>query len=113
MDPWDELYQFHIGPWRNNWYGLGYMPFRSYRVDENIPGAPNNVSADADGDPYDYPAPDDLPVYIWSNGGDIICGQRVFGTASGFSDELDQYLDGGGDDINSWDSSASWQEHYR
>ena len=38
---------------------------------------------------------------------------RVIEQHGSACDDCRQRLDGGGDDVNSWDSSATWQEHYR
>ncbi len=129
-DPWGNLYRFFPGPLRsiNNYVGargdyLIYpMPFRSYNVELDVPGHPEPDAHTVDvgiEHPVGYPAPEKLPIYIYSCGGDMTTAQALYfsrtasGTAAAYSSDLvDQEHMGGGDDINNWDNAASWDEFY-
>jgi len=117
-DPWDQLYMFFMGPAPKN----VRMPMRTYRVDESVPGftpmdIPNPLRND-DGDIIGYPAPKDLPFYMYSTGADLVSAQLLYETGSyitddGYSDFLESNAKGGGDDINNWDTAQSWKQFYR
>ncbi|MCX5769428.1 MAG: type II secretion system protein [Candidatus Hydrogenedentes bacterium] len=114
MDPWGtHPYFFFAGPLTTN---RMYMdrngentpsPFRCYRLrDDGSDYVYNDDAkreADAlmrgnpkpDGGPG-YPSAKDLAVYIWSYG----------------DDELNSQAEGGGDDVNNWDSAAGWSAFY-
>lgn len=132
-DPWGNQYRFWMGPLPppGNGTGQGVL-FRSYRinlssafdVDEEeyeayvydgaketiekgkIPGQPK-----ADGD-FGYPAPRDLPVYIYSLGPNqaleafrVIDGLYSDNVATDYQGFL-----GGGDDPNNWDHDNGWED---
>lgn len=136
-DPWGNKYIFYPGPLNS----LGLVGFRSYRINDASPDQPYiyNLQKEIEdgklrGNPkkdfyYDnsgalvyvplqgYPAPRDLPVYIYSYGEDLTQGQYI--------DILSQIVlnhivsadgtysyNGGGDDINNWDSSSGWSSLY-
>lgn len=112
MDPWGaHPYYFFAGPLTSSdiYGGTTASPFRCFRVnpindqepyiytepikakeDEIMRGNPR-----ADGGPG-YPSAKDLAVYIWSYG----------------DDELSNQAEGGGDDVNNWDSAAGWSAFY-
>jgi len=100
VDPWGETaYQFYAGPIRTA--GTRY---RCYRGDDyyynNVAKAAEdavtrgNPSAD---DQAGYPAPRDLPVYIWCYGENLTNDQGFTGN--------------GGDDINNWDNKTGWSDN--
>lgn len=107
MDPWGEQkYQFFVGPLMGAaWI---YVPFRSHRDDTGNDdyvyntARYNDAQAKMPGNPpadnvAGFPAPRDLPLYIYSMGENLT------------SDQVDL---GGGDDINNWDSAAGWEDRY-
>ncbi len=122
LDPWDQRYQFFPGPWPT-----GVIQLRCYRSsldpsapdrldpnydnfryiynanakayeDNRLPGNP--VPDNADG----YPAPRDLPFYVWSMGANMVDDQLWSAPDSGYK--------GGGDDINNWDKEQGWETFY-
>ena len=111
MDPWGtNPYFFFAGPLTSNSMYSGRhvpSPFRCYRaIDEETPyfytetqkGLEDEImrgNPDWDNGPG-YPSAKDLAVYIWSYGGD----------------ELSNQAEGGGDDINNWDSASGWSASY-
>ncbi|MFO7975614.1 MAG: type II secretion system protein [Candidatus Hydrogenedentota bacterium] len=141
QDPWGKQYKFWFGPWRNaemdakptsipfrSWrFGSGdindlttYDPYvydatRKNEAEAAVPGAPP-----ADDFPG-FPAPTKLPVYIFSTGANQNCDQHNialdgFGVIA-FDDSIsgyspDEEYQGGGDDINNWDSEAGWTPFY-
>ncbi len=144
-DPWGNLYRFFPGPLGNlrgvpgaqtveNVMGakdtyLHYpMPFRVYFADLSVPGGPQRDMNTLDiipEHPIGYPAPESLPIYIYSPGADLQSGQAILtGGSSQDAAAMNQgqsaYLAdlpspehmGGGDDINNWDNAASWDEFY-
>jgi prepilin-type N-terminal cleavage/methylation domain-containing protein len=115
-DPWGNLYRVYPGPWRRS--SGEPIPFRSYRggvgdldggiwtpyvydaaaksdLDSEIPGNP-----DPDDRPG-YPAPLDYTFYIYSFGPNMLDDQDWGGA-------VQMGYEGGGDDINNWDSEAGW-----
>ncbi|MBI4557333.1 MAG: prepilin-type N-terminal cleavage/methylation domain-containing protein [Candidatus Hydrogenedentes bacterium] len=119
-DPWDNRYHFWLGPWNTN--QLGPVQFRSFRTGIENPdgtyvpyvydlGAKNNADADIPGNPpaddlFGFPAPTDLPFYVWTNGEDLDSAQ-MFNDANTPNERK-----GGGDDINSWDKQSGWSPFY-
>ena len=125
-DPWDEQYQFFIGPLPRS----VKMPFRAYRLDydtptvdgvrqplvyndanktrleqETVPGQPASDNGAG------IPANNNLPFFVWSKGGNQISNQGYIdgSTVSPNEDE------GGGDDINNWDTGnggEGWKAWY-
>ena len=55
-----------------------------------------------------YPAPEDMTMYIWSDGDSGECDQ-LFGESYG--QRGDEYK-GGGDDINNWDPEGGYERFY-
>jgi len=131
-DPWGNLYRFFIGPLRSAGNTIGTsdanyrnyrMPFRIFNVDSDIPGSLNPDkhtfdTTDEDGRAIrvGFPAPNNLPVYIWSTGADMLSAQVIYEGASGAGSYNplvdDQAHMGGGDDINNWDNAQSWAGFY-
>ncbi len=101
MDPWGEqTYQFFVGPLAE----INSHYFRSYRGEGYVYDATAKADLDAKmkGNPAPdnvagFPAPRDLPAYVFS------LGENMTGDQSDF---------GGGDDINNWDTAAGWEEKY-
>lgn len=58
-----------------------------------------------------YPAPRDLPVYIFSYGGDAMPNQYL-PINNGGEVIFEDGVNGGGDDINNWDTRSGWSEFY-
>ncbi|NIA15230.1 MAG: prepilin-type N-terminal cleavage/methylation domain-containing protein [Nitrospiraceae bacterium] len=108
-DPWSEhAYQFFAGPIRR----AATMYFRSYRdyLDQNDElveyvydaKAKDELDMELRGNPKadggrGFPAPRDLPIYIYSLGLNL-------------EDEQGTTI-GGGDDINNWDNAQGWTAH--
>jgi prepilin-type N-terminal cleavage/methylation domain-containing protein len=57
---------------------------------------------------YGYPAPKDLPVYVYSKGGNQLDDANVFIQLDPAFSTEDYALYGGGDDINNWDTQQGW-----
>jgi prepilin-type N-terminal cleavage/methylation domain-containing protein len=126
QDAWGQNYQFWMGPLRR-----GTMPLRSFRVREDAgvpdlddvafdqthvyeydeaayqaensktPGAPRS-----DGN-YGYPAPKDLPVYVYSLGNNQVVDALLMVQTIYNQDDFAFW--GGGDDINNWDNQRGWE----
>lgn len=138
-DPWGNLYHFFPGPLKLEDNGVPgetfSMPFRSYRVDTEVPGSVQpqeglSLDVDADGNViaysggpvspdtvFGYPAPPKLPFYIYSMGADMACAQAMYEVDGVGIDAYDITLPdpanaGGGDDINNWDIDQSWSTFY-
>lgn len=106
MDPWGENeYKFFVGPLAAATFS--YVPFRAYRSKDDgteyiyNSAAFTEAQAKMRGNPPaddkpGYPAPRDLPIYIYSFGENMQSDQGT----------------GGGDDINNWDTAAGWDELY-
>ena len=108
QDPWDNQYRFWMGP-------VGAIQvFRSKRLGEPYTWDAGNraaASQEVPGQPpadglYGYPAPRDLPMYVFSLGPNqlvdaMLAIQDTYGQEAAFL--------GGGDDINNWDSEAGWE----
>jgi len=94
----------------------GMNPYQQFKA--NIPGQPKpddaifrtalgNTTADGlDVHGYGYPAPKDMPVYIWSNGPNTLNDANILSHFQSAPDD-DVYL-GGGDDPNNWDNEGGW-----
>jgi prepilin-type N-terminal cleavage/methylation domain-containing protein len=68
----------------------------------------SSMFAGSDVDAYGYPAPDELPVYIWSSGQNLVNdGHLLFQFNLGVDDNAPDFL-GGGDDPNNWDNEGGW-----
>jgi hypothetical protein len=129
LDPWGELYNIFPGPWKN-----GPNIFRRYLDSAGSSGLPGTNSSAGVQDPLTFQATDQdtgitdyvsFPAnnrkgfYIWSSGANTISGQALYDTDGTYDTpgvsyylEQDQYLMGGGDDINNWDSGSSWGRFY-
>ncbi len=124
LDPWDQRYQFFPGPWptgepivlRSYRSGIGdrldpdYQPYvynqdRRAEADARIPGNPR-----AD-DLYGFPAPRDLPFYIWSKGQNMLDDQEWWRLVEN-GNRPERGYEGGGDDINNWDNQSGWETFY-
>lgn len=122
LDPWDNRYQFYPGTWPG-----GDIALRCYRssIDPDAPGRldPNydnfRYLYDADTKAYEdaripgnpppdgldgFPAPKDLPFYVWSLGANLVDDQLWSSPDGGYK--------GGGDDINNWDNQQGWDTFY-
>ncbi|HOF40871.1 MAG TPA: prepilin-type N-terminal cleavage/methylation domain-containing protein [Candidatus Hydrogenedentes bacterium] len=99
----------------------GYIPYvydadMKLKAEAEVPGAPP-----ADTRPG-YPAPTKMPIYIFSTGSNQNCDQDQLSLTGAdkplaFNDFTagytpDHEYDGGGDDINNWDSEAGWAGFY-
>lgn len=92
-----------------------YNDARKIEAEQAVPGAP--PADDLPG----FPAPTKLPVYIFSTGMNQNCDQYNivldgFGVIA-FDDSISSYspdkeYQGGGDDINNWDSESGWSPFY-
>jgi len=119
---------------------VGDIPFRSWRFGEGDINdvttyvayvydepAMKNAEAEVPGAPkFDnrpgYPAPTKLPIYIFSTGTNQNCDQDGISLSGSdkplaFTDFTPGYtpdyeFQGGGDDINNWDSEAGWAGFY-
>ena len=131
-DAWGNLYNIYPGPWRSSYNkadgATSAIPFRSFLPPptSNLPGSGNaaNMTAADDaliyrgfedldsGEIYDvgYPAPRGLSVFIWSNGENMLSSQAIYGTLG--YDFAQEGFEGGGDDINNWDSNGGWAPFY-
>ncbi len=78
-----------------------YDQQRKMEADQRIPGNPR-----ADGRPG-FPAPDNLPIYIYSPGADGVSNQNYRP-----EDAMDMERVGGGDDVNNWDNEQGWSGFY-
>lgn len=120
QDQWNNRYMIYPGPWQDK---HGVVPFRSFVfTDTYDPGTdlyvpyvydaaartakeaeiPGNPPVD---DAYGFPAPDDLPFYVWSPGANMLSDQL-------FNSPADEEYRGGGDDINNWDTEGGWTYWY-
>ena len=129
-DPWGQnLYQIWPAPWPR---GSNQYPnpiiFRSYlqAASEDLPGAgedgPDAFSTfNLDSEQIGIPAPRNPGVaFIYSYGANQISGQLVYSNPSvdtnqnPYYDDASQDIDfvGGGDDVNNWDSNATWGRFY-
>lgn len=131
LDPWNEQYNFWMGPQRTR-----SVILRSYRIGEVEPDDVNFDNADAyryngtqkglldakvPGNPpademYGFPAPAQRPAYVWSMGAnkqnDALLvphdpGSQGPEEATTLNSGTPEFF-GGGDDVNSWDSEAGW-----
>lgn len=130
-DPWGERYRFWIGPWPDS-EDAPPIPFRIYRPKDTAPSSDTPASMDPwvlnatgrqdvrspntdDYKPFGFPAPKDLPFYIYSTGADRTSGQAIAGgplEPTNYVPGRPAHL-GGGDDINNWDRERSWSVFYR
>lgn len=105
-DPWaTHIYQFWAGPLRKFERANQFYMFRSYRGDDYVYNLAARNATGVPGSPgFDnrpgYPAPLDLPVYIWSYGSNLEPEQNIPPNGGN-----------GGDDINNWDSDQGWSQH--
>ena len=129
LDPWNKRYLFYPGPWPTKTEGA--IQLRSFRLgwvtgDETEIGDPDGDDyemyvydaqrkSDADAiipgnpeadDEYGFPAPINEPFYVWSTGANLLCDQLLDTSAH------EEPLEGGGDDINSWDTDQGWSVFY-
>lgn len=125
LDPWSNQYQILPGPPPTD--DTGAVLLRSYRlIDGENPTADdfeayaynsdryNEAEAERPGNPQPddgpgFPAPKDLPFYIWSKGENLVSDQPLNSTDEG-GEQLG--FEGGGDDINNWDTATGWQVLY-
>lgn len=84
-------------------------PFSRAQAQAKLPGQPraddaviNTAYPGLRG--YGYPAPDELPVYIWSNGANDQNDAHLLLQPGDFPEFF-----GGGDDPNSWDNESGWE----
>lgn len=125
-DPWSTNYQFYAGPFARS---ASIYPFRCHRTPDGggtyiynaamrdtengkRRGAPpvERINGNAV-DMVGYPCAGDLPVYIYSYGGDTENDQNLELKPTTGDVELDRVI-GGYDDINNWDNEAGWGEYY-
>ena len=87
-----------------------YTIDRRQEAEQRVPGNPR-----ADGR-AGFPAPADLPVYIYSRGVDTVTNQNYWGGGGLEENMFDAPMDieniGGGDDINNWDNEQGWSRFY-
>ena len=93
-----------------------YDPDMKIKAEAEVPGAP--PADDLPG----YPAPTKMPIYIFSTGSNQNCDQYELRLDASdkplaFNDFTASYgpdfeYQGGGDDINNWDSEAGWAGFY-
>ncbi len=113
-DPDTGLYPVYVNT-KDEDHGKANFEFNSgIKVDilpapqDELPGKPTPDER------MGYPAPKDLPVYVWSTGQDQMSGALI-GAAV---DQYEFYGDstqrswGGGDDVNNWDKNAGWSAFY-
>jgi hypothetical protein len=62
-----------------------------------------NISA------YGFPAPRDIEVYMWSSGPNQKNDAHLLLQLNQGVDQSDPVFLGGGDDPNSWDNEAGWE----
>lgn len=130
FDPWDNLYKIYPGPWPSREKPI---PFRIFNqgTSGNLPGrasggdilSVNYVDPDTN-DTFlvGYPAPRSGSVFIWSLGANTISGQVLYDGAgydipnrapeTYYDQTQDPEFIAGGDDINNWDPSRSWERFY-
>lgn len=58
---------------------------------------------------YGFPAPDELPVYIWSSGPNALNDANVLFQMNRGDDVSAPDFLGGGDDPNNWDRESGWE----
>lgn len=115
MDPWGtNPYFFYAGPLK----GLDVYRFRchrepGYQYDSDQRTAENAKMRGNPGwdDLPQFPAPYDLPVYIFSYGEDEASNQRVVNDQEVVIVDMSTN-EIGGDDINNWDSANGWSAYY-
>ncbi len=85
-----------------------------------LPGQPRADDASFQNDPpfssmfpdlraYGFPAPDELPVYIWSSGPNALNDANVLMQMNRGDDGNAPDFLGGGDDPNNWDKEGGWE----
>ena len=110
-DPWGNRYEFWMGPNRSVVIELRsyripiegenyrYTEFARREAQANVPGQPRVDGA------FGFPAPRELPVYMYSRGANQIYDAiKIMHDLYGGEPE---FL-GGGDDPNNWDNQAGW-----
>lgn len=129
-DSWDQRFYFWMGPFDRGEAGSPVL-LRSFRLNPTdpalafiwdvatrdivraeelgVPQADDNTGQIADPAAPDvtaagYPAPYDRPVYIWSSGLNELQDAHI-----DLRESTDPGYEGGGDDINNWDSEAGWE----
>lgn len=139
-DPWGNLYQIWPGPWPSRNGPVPFRTYAKITdaAGGNLPGQ-GGTSSGADAltvqvldpetellDLVGYPAPKNQIAFIWSFGQNLTSGQAVYqpngaypSTGPDDPTRLTYYpvqdevtLAGGGDDINNWDSTRSWERFY-
>lgn len=127
LDPWGNKYRFYMGPLR------GLVFHRSYRLPTDVDDAyfrdhyvwdtdqRNEARRDLPGQPQvdkivlpggrplyfpGYPAPRDLPVFIYSLGPNATA-EAIY--HSDYPTMIEPDFFGGGDDINNWDNESGWE----
>ena len=141
FDPWNKnLYQIYPGPWPatrldNASNKLGLVPFRIFDVSQGagtgIPGGFSGGKEDnltisvidpdtGQNELHGYAASRTKKVFIWSYGSNLVSGQALYRQRTYFGvlprdkygPQDDPIFMAGGDDINNWDSGASWGRFY-
>jgi len=125
-DPWRNPYMFYAGPTPSDRklqngelagdVPMGFRCFRGSDPQYVYNGNARNSEKVRGNPPADnlngYPAARDMPIYIFSFGEDLEPGQYL-STGRGIAAAAALYtLNGGGDDINNWDSSSGWSDLY-
>jgi len=117
LDPWGKAYQFYAGPLKLkknlDVFPNDYPPFRAYRDADYFYDVNAKAALDTElrgNPPVDkqpgFPCPTDLSVYIYSMGGNQIPNQPWLATPDS------DLGNGGGDDINNWDTQSGWGSMY-
>lgn len=105
-DPWGQPYRVWFGPLPEAMLAEGPMPLR-VRFSESLPEDERTRTL-PDGRRASFPAPTDLPVYIYSTGRNRKVNQAH---APDYPRFLPEHA-GGGDDINNWDPGRGWSAFY-
>jgi prepilin-type N-terminal cleavage/methylation domain-containing protein len=140
-DPWGNLYQIWPGPWPVRNGACIFRTYLVSDQDQQLPGSRASASPDAltigDNEPpvvdpatdeqltVGYPAARDRIAFIYSFGANLVSGQAVYrpvnpsnlanqytGDARAYYVPQDEEFYGGGDDINNWDKTRSWERFY-
>lgn len=140
-DPWGNTYKIFPGPWSTRNGPNIFRIYQKAQGESGLPGRTTNPDAlsavvrDLATDVVEtvgYPAPRDKVAFIWSAGANLLSGQGVYtpgaiygttiptdtpadtleGVNTNFYEAQDPEFVGGGDDINNWDSTRSWERFY-